>query len=361
MHQRTAFQYMMGIILSFGFATLIKRYQPMWIDGLQRAMISPLNLWIPVAFLLFLMVFAWAMGGDPMDFRNVIKEPGALGLHALLQIVIKPLVIYGLSAVWFYGIALRWQAPKQLTTQLMVMVLIGSSTSALIGYDHLENKEKDKITFYSLLMVFNVILLSVFFVPLVKIYFLLNERGIVNPLFHGEGRIKPFPSIQLYLPLGLYVVFPMLCGIGLRALLEKRKGDASIKQKVLPIISGVRQVCWVILLTFLFSVQSSWSWLAVLYASLALIPLILSWLLLALFGKLMLRRRYSSLASTPLIWGMSTFFFELVFGILVGLKLGNDILWIPVLSLLLEHVVIAIIDWGMKSVNAIESIDGAFR
>ena len=338
-----SFKLILWMMLGWGLGNLMMKYQPQWLDWLEKAQIKPIKLNIPVSILIFLLIFFWAIQMDIKRIKDSMKEPIYFLLLPLIQVILKPLLIYLLHALWFYFVLIRWQEPKTLSTYLLVFTIIGSSTSGIILSDYLnQEKNLDESKNDQLQILFNSILLGLFFVPLLKVFHLLNERSIVDPLLKGNGRMKGPSTIQLYLSIGIYVILPILLAIGLRFFVEKRKGRPFVLNKLVPVFNSIRAICYIVLFTFIFGMDHAITFIDLMTIGFVIVPLLISWLILFFITFLIARNKRITI-KTPFILSASSFFFEFTLGVVilfVGLK--HVILFVPVFALLLEVILIVI-------------------
>ncbi len=171
---------------------LIGRFLPVVPDFLSRFEYA--NVSIPIAVLIWLMIYPMMMKVDFTSLKNVRKEPQGLYLTWVVNWLIKPFTMFGLAAFFFF-VVFKALIPEELAKDYLAgAVILGAApcTAMVFVWSHLTRGNPA----YTVVQVAtNDLIILVAFVPIVV--FLLGIGGVT------------IPWSTLVLSVGLFVVIPL--------------------------------------------------------------------------------------------------------------------------------------------------------
>ncbi|PLX30958.1 MAG: arsenical-resistance protein [Clostridiales bacterium] len=169
------------------------------------------NVSIPVAILIWLMIYPMML---KIDFHSIVeatKKPKGLTVTTVVNWLIKPFTMYLVAAFFFKVVFAAWISPEIATQYLAGAVLLGAApcTAMVFVWSHLTKGDPA----YTLVQVaVNDLILLVAFAPIVA--FLLGVSNI------------EVPYDTLFLSVALFVVIPLAGGwYSRRTIIEKRGKD----------------------------------------------------------------------------------------------------------------------------------------
>ena len=167
------------------------------------------NVSIPVAILIWLMIYPMMLKVDFQSIKNVGKRPKGIVITCVTNWVIKPFTMFGIAYLFFYVI-FKSLIPAGLAEEYLAgAVLLGAApcTAMVFVWSHLTKGD----TAYTLVQVaVNDLIILVAFAPIVA--FLLGVGGV------------SIPWDTLLLSVVLFVVIPLSAGIVTRIMVIRRKG-----------------------------------------------------------------------------------------------------------------------------------------
>lgn len=177
---------------------------PNFLGKLQIAGIS-----IPIAVLIWLMIYPMMIKVDFQSIRNVGKNPQGLWITWITNWLIKPFTMYGLVYFFLFIVFKGMIAPELAWQYLAGAVLLGAApcTAMVFVWSTLTHGDPA----YTVVQVStNDLIILVLFVPIVK--FLL-----------GVSKVS-VPYDTLFISIFLFVVIPLIGGILTRRTVIKTKG-----------------------------------------------------------------------------------------------------------------------------------------
>ena len=167
------------------------------------------NVSIPIAVLIWLMIYPMMLKVDFQSVRNVGKRPKGILITCVTNWLIKPFTMFGI-AWFFFFVVFRTFIPTALADQYLAgAVLLGAApcTAMVFVWSYLTKGDAA----YTLVQVaVNDLIILVAYVPIVG--FLLGIGGIA------------IPWATLILSVVLFVVIPLVAGIITRILVVRRYG-----------------------------------------------------------------------------------------------------------------------------------------
>ena len=210
-------------------------------DSMQ--VISSLEVYrvnIPVAILIWLMIYPMMLQIDFSSIRNVGKMPKGLILTLVVNWVIKPFTMAFFAWIFFSKIYAAWIEPELAGEYIAGAILLGVApcTAMVFVWSYLTDGDPN----YTLVQVsVNDLLILVLFVPLVG--FLL---GITN--------IR-IPYDTLVASVLIFVVVPLVAGYITSRVLIKSRGEEWFKKEFLPPLKPISIIALLLTLVLLFAFQ----------------------------------------------------------------------------------------------------------
>ena len=228
---------------------------PQFLNRFEYAQVS-----IPIAVLIWLMIYPMMMKVDFQSIRDVGKNPKGLFVTWVVNWLIKPFTMFGIAWVFFYWIFSRWITPELAKDYLAGAVLLGAApcTAMVFVWSHLT---KGNPAYTVVQVATNDLIILIAFIPLVK--FLLGVSDI------------SVPWMTLILSVILFVVIPLAGGILTRLLIVHRKGETYFLSTFLPKFNHVTIGGLLLTLIIIFAFQGNVILNNPLHIVLIAVPLIL--------------------------------------------------------------------------------------
>ena len=198
------------------------------------------NVSIPVAILIWLMIYPMMLKIDFSSILNATKKPKGLIVTCTTNWLIKPFTMYVIAAFFFLVVFKGIIAPDLAKEYLAGAVLLGAApcTAMVFVWSHLTKGDPA----YTLVQVaVNDLIILIAFTPIVA--FLL-----------GIGNVS-IPFGTLILSTILFVVIPLVLGYVTRILVIKNKGKDYFENVFLKKFDNVTIIGLLLTLIILFSFQ----------------------------------------------------------------------------------------------------------
>lgn len=273
---------------------------PEFLNRFEYARIS-----IPMAILIWLMIYPMMMKVDFKSIKNVGKNPKGLFVTWVVNWLIKPFTMYGISALFFFVIFKAFITPELASEYLAGAVLLGAAPCTAMVFVWSTLTKGDPA--YTVVQVAtNDLIILVAFVPIVK-------------LLLGVSNVE-VPIDTLFLSVVLFVVIPLVLGILTRLIVTKRKGAEYFENNFIPKFNGITTVGLLLTLILIFAFQGNVILENPLHIILIAVPLILqTFIIFAIaFGACRLLKLPQSIAAPAGMIGASNFF-ELAVAVAVAL------------------------------------------
>lgn len=167
------------------------------------------NVSIPVAILIWLMIYPMMLKVDFQSVKNVGKRPKGIIVTGVTNWLIKPFTMFGIAYLFFY-VVFKAFIPAGLAEEYLAgAVLLGAApcTAMVFVWSYLTKGD----AVYTLVQVaVNDLIVLVAFAPIVA--FLLGVGGV------------SIPWDTLLLSVGLFIVIPLAAGVITRIMVIRRKG-----------------------------------------------------------------------------------------------------------------------------------------
>ena len=228
------------VILCMAVGVLIGKFLPGVPAFLNRFEYA--NVSIPIAILIWLMIYPMMLKVDFQSIRDVGKNPKGLFVTWVTNWLIKPFTMYGIAWFFFY-VVFRSLIPADLAKDyLSGAILLGAApcTAMVFVWSHLTNGNPA----YTVVQVAtNDLIILVAFTPIVAL--LLGIGGVT------------IPWDTLILSVVLFVVIPLAGGILTRTLMIRKRGETYFTQTFLPKWNHVTVAGLLLTLVIIFSFQGN--------------------------------------------------------------------------------------------------------
>lgn len=291
------------VLLCMAVGVLIGKFLPAVPDFLGRFEYAQVS--IPIAILIWLMIFPMMLKVDFKSIKNVGKNPKGLFVTWVTNWLIKPFTMFGIASLFFFVI-FKALIPADLAKEYLAgAILLGAApcTAMVFVWSHLTKGDPA----YTVVQVAtNDLIILVAFTPIVA--FLLGVGGV------------SIPWDTLLLSVGLFVVIPLAGGIITRTQLIKRKGENYFNNTFLPKWNNITVIGLLMTLIIIFSFQGKVILENPLHIILIAVPLILQTFLIffiAYLASKLLKLPHNVAAPAGMI-GASNFF-ELAVAVAIAL------------------------------------------
>jgi ACR3 family arsenite transporter len=263
---------------------------PMFLAKFEYANVS-----IPIAFLIWLMIYPMMMKVDFASIKNVGKNPKGLYVTWVVNWLVKPFTMFAIAAFFFYVVFKPWISPELAKDYLAGAVLLGAApcTAMVFVWSHLT---RGNAAYTVVQVATNDLIILVAFTPIVA--FLLGIGGIT------------IPWMTLIVSVILFVVVPLVAGVLTRNLVIRSKGQDYFQNAFIPKFNNITIAGLLLTLILIFSFQGDVIVNNPLHILLIAIPLIIQTILIFFLAYgvcYKLRCRHDIAAPAGMI-GASNFF-----------------------------------------------------
>ncbi len=200
------------------------------------------NVSIPIAILIWLMIYPMMLKVDFQSIRDVGKNPKGLFVTWVTNWLIKPFTMFGIAWFFFY-VVFKPLIPADLARDyLSGAILLGAApcTAMVFVWSHLT---KGNPAYTVVQVATNDLIILLAFTPIVAL--LLGIGGVT------------IPWDTLILSVVLFVVIPLAGGILTRTRMIQTKGEEYFTKKFLPKWDNVTIVGLLLTLVIIFSFQGN--------------------------------------------------------------------------------------------------------
>lgn len=253
------------------------------------------NVSVPIAILIWLMIYPMMMKVDFQSIKNVGKNPKGLFVTWVTNWLIKPFTMFGIAYFFFYVVFSNLIPAELAKDYLAGAVLLGAApcTAMVFVWSHLT---KGNPAYTVVQVATNDLIILVAFTPIVA--FLLGVSGVA------------IPWDTLILSVVLFVVIPLVGGILTRTIITKKKGLEYFEKTFIPKFSNVTVGGLLLTLIIIFSFQGNVILENPLHIVLIAVPLVIQTFLIffiAYIASKMLKLPHNIAAPAGMI-GASNFF-----------------------------------------------------
>lgn len=297
-----------------------------WLFGDSIEVISSLEFArvnIPVAVLIWLMIYPMMLQIDFSSIKNVGKKPRGVVWTLIINWAIKPFSMAFFAWIFFSKIYTAWIDPDLAGEYIAGAILLGAApcTAMVFVWSYLSDGDPN----YTLVQVsVNDLIILVAFIPIVGLLL-----GITN---------ITIPYDTLVASVIIFVVVPLLAGVITQRMLINRRGVNWFKIVFLPKLKPVSIVALLVTLVLLFAFQGQNILNNPLIILLAAVPLVIQTyfiFFIAWIGGRKLKLPYPVCAPAAMI-GASNFF-ELAVAVAIALfGLNSPAALVTVVGVLVE-------------------------
>ena len=208
---------------------------PQTLSRLEYAHVS-----IPMAVLIWLMVYPMMLKVDFASVRQVGRHPKGLIVTCVMNWIVKPFTMFGIAWFFLHVVFNHWIPAPLADEYLAGAVLLGAApcTAMVFVWSHLCKGDAA----YTLLQVaVNDLILIVAYVPIVA-------------LLLGVGGVR-LPWATLLLSVGLFVVVPLVAGIITRRVITHRHGAEYFNKVFVGKFDNITTIGLLLTLVILFAFQ----------------------------------------------------------------------------------------------------------
>ncbi len=267
------------------------------------------NVSIPIAILIWIMIYPMMMKVDFKSIKFVGKNPKGLFVTWITNWLIKPFTMFGIAYFFFY-IVFKAFIPADLAKDYLAgAILLGAApcTAMVFVWSHLT---KGNAAYTVVQVATNDLIILVAFTPIVA--FLLGVSGVA------------IPWNTLILSVVLFVVIPLVGGVFTRSTMIKNKGESYFNNTFLPKFNNITIIGLLLTLVIIFSFQGKVILENPVHIVLIAIPLIIQTVLIfsIAYGTSKALKLPHSIAAPAGMIGASNFF-ELAVAVAIAL-FGTD-------------------------------------
>lgn len=226
------------VLLCMAVGILIGKFLPAIPSFLGRFEYAQVS--IPIAILIWLMIFPMMLKVDFKSIKNVGKNPKGLFVTWVTNWLIKPFTMFGIASLFFF-VVFKTLIPAELAKDYLAgAILLGAApcTAMVFVWSHLTKGDPA----YTVVQVAtNDLIILAAFAPIVA--FLLGVSGV------------SIPWDTLLLSVALFVAIPLAAGIITRTQLIKRKGEEYFNKTFLPKFNNTTIAGLLLALIIIFSFQ----------------------------------------------------------------------------------------------------------
>lgn len=226
------------VVLCMAIGVLIGKFLPGIPSFLGRFEYAEVS--IPIAILIWLMIYPMMMKVDFTSIKNVGKNPKGLYVTWVTNWLIKPFTMFAIASFFFY-VVFKNVMPADIAKEYLAgAVLLGAApcTAMVFVWSHLT---KGNPAYTVVQVATNDLIILVAFVPIVA-------------LLLGVSDIK-VPWDTLILSVILFVAVPLALGVITRLAMIKKKGEEYFTKQFLPKWNGVTTIGLLLTLIIIFSFQ----------------------------------------------------------------------------------------------------------
>jgi len=208
---------------------------PEFLNKFEYAKVS-----IPVAILIWIMIYPMMMKVDFQSIKNVKNNPKSLYVTWITNWLIKPFTMYAIAYLFFFVIFKTFITPNLATEYLAGAILLGAApcTAMVFVWSHLT---KGKPAYTVVQVATNDLIILILFIPIVKL--LLGVSNVT------------VPWDTLVLSVVIFVVVPLLGGFLTRYFVIKKKGIEYFENRFIKKFDNATVIGLLLTLVLLFMFQ----------------------------------------------------------------------------------------------------------
>lgn len=257
------------VLLCMAVGILIGKFLPIIPTFLEKIQYAGQN--IPIAILIWIMIYPMMMKIDFKSIKNVRRHPLGLVISTGSSWLIKPFLMFGLASLFFYVIFKSFIPSDLAQNYVTGAVLLGVApcTAMVFVWSNLTHGDPA----HTLVQVsINDLLIIVLFVPITTLLLGINNVQV--------------PWDTLIFSIVLFVVIPLAAGALTRVIMIKKKGEEYFNKKFVPKFDGITTFGLLLTLVIIFTFQGDVILNNPFYVLLIAVPLILQNVISATFSYL---------------------------------------------------------------------------
>lgn len=226
------------VALCIGVGVLIGHFFSESVLPLSKMSIATVNL--PVAILVWFMIFPMMVQIDFTSIGKVGKNPSGLVLTVIVNWLIKPFTMAFFAWIFFDKVFASFLNPEMASQYIAGAILLGAApcTAMVFVWSYLTKGDPE----YTLVQVsVNDLILLVAFIPIVKLLLGITQITI--------------PMNTLLTSVVVFVIFPLVAGFVVNRLIIGAKGRLWFEEVFLPKLKPVSILALLSTLILLFSFQ----------------------------------------------------------------------------------------------------------
>ena len=226
------------VALAIVAGVLLGQYAPSVPQTLSRFEYAQVS--IPVAVLIWAMIFPMMLQVDFSSVKNVRRQPKGLVITTVVNWLIKPFSMFAIAWLFFMVLFAPWLPAAMAQQYLAGAILLGAApcTAMVFVWSYLTRGDAA----YTLVQVaLNDLIMLFAFAPIVV-------------LLLGISNIQ-VPWDTILLSVLLYIVIPLMAGYSLRKYLVKQHGIDWFAQIFLKRVAPITPIALIITLVLLFAFQ----------------------------------------------------------------------------------------------------------
>ncbi len=198
------------------------------------------NVSLPIALLIWIMIYPMMLKVDFNSLKNVSKQPKGIVITCITNWLIKPFSMFAISYLFFYVIFENFVSAQLAQEYLAGAILLGAApcTAMVFVWSYLT---KGNAAYTLVQVAVNDLIILFAFAPIVA--FLLGISGV------------SIPWDTLLLSVGLFVIIPLIASIITRAIVVRHKGAEYLNNIFINKFSNYTIVGLLLTLVILFSFQ----------------------------------------------------------------------------------------------------------
>ena len=291
------------VLLCMAAGIALGHFAPSVPRALERLSVAGISL--PIAVLIWLMIFPMMLKIDFASIRQVGRQPKGLFLTWAVNWLVKPFTMFAIAGL-FLRVVFSGIIPAGLARDYIAgAVLLGAAPCTAMVF--VWSSLADGNPAYTLVQVAtNDLIILALFVPIVG-------------LLLGVGGFS-IPWMTLFLSIALFVVIPLVLATAARVIIVSKRGAQYLDGKVVPKFSPFTSAGLLVMLVLLFTMQAELIVENPVHILLIAVPLVLQTFLIfgiAFCGAKLLRLPFDIAAPAGFI-GASNFF-ELAVAVAISL------------------------------------------
>ena len=227
------------VLLCMGTGVLIGHFLPGVGEFLSKAEVANVN--IPIAVLIWIMIFPMMLKIDFTSVKQVGKQPKGLLLTWIVNWLIKPFTMFGIASLFFYAVFKNVISSDLAKDYLAGAVLLGAApcTAMVFVWSSLS---KGNAAYTLVQVATNDLIILIAFVPIVA-------------LLLGVGGFS-IPWGTLIFSVVLFVVVPLALATITRIIIVNKKDEEYLNEKVIPKFNPITTIGLLVMLVLLFTMQA---------------------------------------------------------------------------------------------------------